>query len=160
MSEQETELTGDPDGKPHREIDLKTGQQRAYVILSEEERAKGFVEPVRKAYVHVGPPSPNILRDLTDEEKMRYEGFGYAKFQVYPGSGSVTGKFWTQDELDRINGCGGKTIISQSIAETYARDPSFYSGTFCSICRNHFDIGEKGEFVWDGTDQRVGTKSQ
>lgn len=33
-------------------IDPATGQHGAYFILSEEERAKGFVRPVRTAYVH------------------------------------------------------------------------------------------------------------
>ncbi len=28
------------------------GQQKAYVVLTEEERAKGFVRPVRRAYIH------------------------------------------------------------------------------------------------------------
>jgi hypothetical protein len=160
MSEPDMELTGDPDGKPHRDIDPATGQQRAYVVLSEEERAKGFVEPVRRSYVHVGPPKPEGLRELTEEEKMRYEGFGYAMFQPYDDDDPVVGKFWTQDELDRVGGCGGKTTVAQNIAETYARDPEFYGGTFCATCREHFPIGEKGEFVWDGTDQRVGTRSQ
>lgn len=36
----------------HREIDPKTGQQQGYVVLAEEERAKGFVRPVRHSYVH------------------------------------------------------------------------------------------------------------
>lgn len=30
------------------------GQNEVYFVLSEEERAKGFVEPVRRAYRHVG----------------------------------------------------------------------------------------------------------
>ena len=47
--------------------------------------------------------------------------------------------------------------MSLSIAETYARNPFFYSGTFCSTCRVHRPIGDAGEFVWDGTDERVGT---
>lgn len=159
MSEPDTELTGDPSGKPHRDINPATGQQHAYVVLTEEERAKGFVEPVRTAYVHVGPPKPERLRDLTEEEKVRYEGFGYAKFQPYDDeSGAITGKFWTQDELDRLGGCGGVTTMGQSIAETYARDPGFYDGTFCATCRDHFPVGDKGEFVWNGTNQRVGTR--
>lgn len=29
-------------------------QAEAYLILSDEERAKGFVRPLRRAYVHVG----------------------------------------------------------------------------------------------------------
>ncbi len=36
----------------HREIDPKTGMQRDYVVLAEEERKKGFVRPVRRSYVH------------------------------------------------------------------------------------------------------------
>ncbi len=40
-----------------------------YLILSAEERAKGFVRPVRCTYKHVGIPGPKYpLRDLTAEE--------------------------------------------------------------------------------------------
>jgi hypothetical protein len=104
-----TTLTdGSPVTPDHREIDPQTGMQKGYVVLSAEERAKGFVEPVRRSYVH-------------------------AK-------------------------CGAVTTMGQSLAETYARDPEFYSGTFCATCRDHFPVGEAGEFVWDGTDQKVGTR--
>lgn len=91
----------------HREIDPKTGQQRGYVVLAEEERAKGFVRPVRRTYVH--------------------------------------------------STCGSSTTMGQTIAETYARDPWFYSKTFCVHCGDHFPVGEDGEFVWAGTDEKVGT---
>lgn len=30
------------------------GQHEVYLVLSEEERAKGFVRPLRRSYVHVG----------------------------------------------------------------------------------------------------------
>ena len=30
--------------------------------------------------------------------------------------------------------------------------------TFCAICGTHFPVGEDGQFVWDGTDQKVGTR--
>ena len=40
------------------------------------------------------------------------------------------------------------------IAETYARDPKFYGGTYCVSCRMHRPVAE---FTWDGTDQRVGS---
>lgn len=33
-------------------IDPSTGQQRSYLVLSDEERAKGFKRPVRYSYVH------------------------------------------------------------------------------------------------------------
>ena len=36
----------------HREINPLTGQQKGYVVLSAEERAKGFVKPVRRTYRH------------------------------------------------------------------------------------------------------------
>ena len=85
----------------------RTGQQEGYVVLAEEERAKGFVRPVRRSYLHLK--------------------------------------------------CGTVTTMGQTIAETYARDPHFYDGTFCCGCRTHFPIGPDGEFVWEGTDQKVGT---
>lgn len=94
----------------HREIiedGTRKGQQRDYVILSVEERAKGFVRSVRRSYRHLK--------------------------------------------------CGVVTTMGLALAETFARDPHFYSGTFCAGCCAHFPVGADGEFVWDGTDERVGT---
>lgn len=151
------------DGRPvtldHTQIDPATGQQKSYVVLSEEERAKGFVRPVRDSYRHVGPPPPkNPLRDLTAEEVERYKEFGYVKYEAYPESeSSVVGKFWTRKELDRARGCGAITTMGRSLAETYARDPGFYGGTFCVGCKEHFPVGKDGEFMWQGTTERVGT---
>lgn len=91
---------GSPVTPDHREINPATGMQKAYVVLSAEERAKGFVQPVRRTYVH---------------EK-----------------------------------CGVATTMGLALAETYARDPKFYSGTYCCGCRTHFTFGtEDGDFVWD-----------
>lgn len=137
------------------------GQQKDYLVLTEEERAKGFVEPVRCSYVHVGAPGPkHPLRDLTVEEHERYDAYGYAKYEVYPESEApVLGRFWTQRELDNVGkGCGVVTTMGRELAETYARCPAFYGGTFCCGCGSHFPVGAAGEFVWDGTTQRVGTK--
>lgn len=90
----------------HREIDPASGQQKGYVVLAEEERAKGFVRPYRDSYRH-------------------------AK-------------------------CGAVTIMGRTLSETYARDPFFYSGTFCATCGSHFPVGDDGEFTWlDG--EKVGT---
>ena len=101
----ETTLTdGSPVTPDHREINPETGQQKGYVVLSEEERAKGFVRPVRYSYIHTK--------------------------------------------------CGVVTSMGESLAETYARDPSFYSGTFCAGCRSHFPLSE---FLWGGTDIVVGS---
>jgi hypothetical protein len=108
QNEPKTCLTdGSPVTPNHREIDENTGMQKGYVVLSPEERSKGFVRPVRRSYVH---------------EK-----------------------------------CGGVTTMGLALAETYARDPAFYGGTFCAVCRAHFPVGADGEFVWDGTTEKVGT---
>lgn len=99
------------DGSPvpadgsHTELKAN-GQQKGYVVLSDEERAKGFVRPVRRTYVHTT--------------------------------------------------CGVATTMGQALAETYARKPSFYSGTFCCGCGSHFPVGEDGEFTWDDG-SKVGT---
>ncbi len=83
------------------------GMQDTYLVLSDDERAKGFVRPVRRSYVH-----------LT---------------------------------------CGAVTRMGQEIAETYARDPRFYGGTYCATCHDHYPVGAAGEFLWDGTTEKVGT---
>lgn len=79
----------------YTEID-KTGQQVDYLVLCPEERAKGFVRPVRQSYRH--------------------------------------------------RECGTVTRMELSLAETYARDPKFYSETFCVGCRRHFPVEE---FTWE-----------
>lgn len=109
--EQKTLSDGSPVTDDHR--DLKSnGQQKGYVVLSDAERARGFVRPVRRTYVHVK--------------------------------------------------CGAATTMGQSIAETYARDPQFYGGTFCVACGAHFPLlvhepgnpksdadGNLRQFEWD-----------
>lgn len=82
----------DPADAPYRE------QADVYLVLSEEERAKGFVRPVRRSYWHTT--------------------------------------------------CGKITTMGLELAETYARDPSFYVGTYCKHCGQHRPVGERGEFHW------------
>lgn len=153
----ETLVDGSPVTPDHREL-KDNGQQKGYKVLSEEERAKGFVRPVRRSYVHVGIPGPKYpLRDLTDEERELY-GDTYAKFEPYPEDTGLVGKFWYQSDLDRVGkGCGVVTTMALPLAETYARDPGYYGGTYCCGCKTHLPVGAYGEFVWDGTNERVGT---
>jgi len=94
---------GSPITDDHRDLKLN-GQQKGYVVLSEDERAKGFVRPLRSSYIH--------------------------------------------------DACGTETKLGLSIAETYAREPKFYSGTFCCGCKAHFPLSE---FKWEDTDKTVGS---
>lgn len=98
---------GSPVTDDHREIingGSRDGQQKGYVVLSDAERAKGFVRPYRDTYLH--------------------------------------------------NTCRTTTTMGRAIAETYARDPGFYSGTFCVNCKQHFPLDQ---FVWSGTTEQVGS---
>lgn len=140
----------DPELKQHRE----DGQQVSHIVLSEEERAKGFVRPIRRSYIHVGIRPTYPLRDLTEEE--RVNNIGYVKYEEYPDGHDLTGRFWTQAQLD--SGCGAVTTMGFAIAETYARQPDYYSNTFCAKCGKYFRVGPYGEFVWDDEHRdRVGT---
>ena len=83
--------------------DLKRGadetpvkQSQVYLVLSEKEIKRGFVRPLRDAYVH--------------------------------------------------KECGGQTKMGLPIAETFARNPNFYGGTYCEHCEMHRPLYE---FVWD-----------
>jgi len=129
------------------------GQQEGYVVLAPEERYKGFIRPVRRVYRHVGIRPKYPTRPLTPEERVVYAAEHYVEFEEYPVSELPrTGRFWTIEQLN--SGCGTTTRMSNYLAETYARDPKFYTGTFCARCAKHFPVEQ---FVWDGTDERVGS---
>lgn len=105
-------LTTDPSDDDLRKIKAN-GQQESYLVLSDEERAKGFVRPVRQTYRHTL--------------------------------------------------CGTTTTMGLAIAETYARDPKFYCGTFCRHCGKHFplitgggDAPVKRAFTWEPDGSGVG----
>ncbi len=96
-------LTTDPND-PELKVVRQDGQQAKYLVLSEEERAKGFKRPVRCSYFHLP--------------------------------------------------CGTTTTMGRALAETWARDPAFYGATFCVRCGDHYPVKE---FVWEGTQQQLGT---
>ena len=50
--------------------------------------------------------------------------------------------------------CGTVTKMGQALAETYARDPKFYGGTFCVGCGTHFQVSE---FTWELDGSVVGS---
>jgi hypothetical protein len=133
-------------------------QAAAYLVLSADERSKGFVRPLRRSYRHVGPAGPRFpLVDLTPEQRARGAGYGYVKYEPYPPdpNSSAVGRYWTQAQLDAVDkGCGTETRMGLELCETYARNPGFYSATYCVGCRMHRPVGE---FVWVEDGQRVGS---
>lgn len=136
-----------------------SGQHTQYWVLGDAERARGFIRPVRHSYKHVGIAGPaHPLRDLTEDETALYADVGFVKFEAYPPGSHGSGRFWTREELGKIGrGCGAVTTMGGALAETYARDPRFYGATMCVRCGTHLPVGRDGEFVWDNTDERVGT---
>ena len=150
----------------------KTGQHEIYLVLSEEERVKGFVRPYRDSYVHVGKKLERKgtlqsleegLENLSDWAKKEYtKENGWGGCLKYPESESpLTGRFLKQKEWDAfqngkdyVGGCGTLTRMGQALSETYARDPKFYGATFCVGCNKHLPVDE---FMWDGTNETVGS---
>ncbi len=131
-------------------------QSDAYLVLSEEELAKGFVRPVRSSYIHVGDRPRSPTRPLTPEEQARHAGCNYVAFEPnpdYPEKSPVMGRFWTQQRLD-AQACGTVTTMARALAETYARDPHFYGATYCCTCQMHRPVAE---FVWQFDGQVVGS---
>lgn len=149
-------LTTDPTDPrlTHGSDEVPAPQAQVYLVLSEEERKKGFVRPYRNKYIHVGLAPKNPLRELTEEEKERYEEYNYVMFEPYgEEEAPKTGRFWTQKELDN-RACGGETTMGQELSETYARDQKFYGGTYCAVCKMHRPVAE---FVWSADNQVVGS---
>jgi hypothetical protein len=146
-------LTTDPNDPrlPKGAIGVKESQHDVYLVLSDEERAKGFVRPVHRSYVHVGQQPTYPLRDLTEDEQVRHNNGAhqYAKYEVYPESRlPLAGRYWTQKQLDKKE-CGAVTTMGLALCETYARHPKFYGATYCCGCGGHYPVAE---FKWpDGS---------
>jgi len=143
-------------------------QNECYLVLSEEERTKGFVRPYRNRYIHVGRNITKhwkgIHRLIAEEETSKFTAKKYVAVMTVLTNEEgefMGGAYVTQEQLDkwkkgeREGGCGGKTIMAREIAETYARNPSFYGSTWCMNCQDHIDVNE---FIWDdGSGETVGS---
>lgn len=108
MSNEQPPALCTTNGKPVAEVraeqTAETGQYDGYIVLCPDERAKGFVRPVRRVYRHLA--------------------------------------------------CGTETTMGNALSETYARDPKFYSHTFCVRCNRHLPVAE---FVWVVDGRQVGS---
>lgn len=144
-------LTIDPNDPRlgHGQDDKPVPQNPVYLVLSEEERAKGFVRPVRYSYVHVGRHFSvgSTTRELTDEEKAKFiapnDSDPFVLVEMLP---SGVERFWTKHEYSEVGkGCKTTTTMGRELSETYAREPRFYGSTYCCHCSMHRPVRE---FRW------------
>ncbi len=166
-------LTTDPNDPCLKNGQKETGQNNCYLVLSEEERAKGFMRPYRDAYIHRG-------RKVERDEKGRIIGRlikiddadypvndhftkekGYGGYIEYPKGHNSLGRYLDIEEVEAIvnrktyfGGCGAVTTMGRSLSETYATQPSFYSATFCVGCNKHLPVSE---FIWADDLEVVGS---
>lgn len=143
----------------------ETPQAKVYLVLSDKEKAKGFIRPVRDTYVHVGKELPHlsmgVLEELSKEDIEKYKSEEWVALFKYNDTTNGLGKMCTQKEVDlikagkrRTGGCNMPTRMGISIAETYARQPGFYGFTYCTGCNKHLPVEQ---FAWQGTDYTVGS---
>lgn len=82
-----TEKTCMTDGSPvtddHREIDPATGMQKGYVVLCPEERAKGYVRPLRDTYIHTRCGGATTMGRALSETYARKPDFYTGTFCVH-----------------------------------------------------------------------------
>lgn len=111
--------------------------------------------PVDRSAVQLtdGAPVPEDASHLTIKPDGQQEGY-----VVLSAAERAKGFVRPYRDAYRHEACKAITTMGRSIAETYARDPTFYGGTYCSTCRQHFPVGEKGEFTWYEMDGRDGPK--
>lgn len=93
------EVTSDPnDPRLTRGIDDgPTPQAQAYLILSESERARGFLRPVRRSYVHTVCGSQTSMSQELAETYARDPGFYGATYCVHCGKHSAVAEFRWED---------------------------------------------------------------
>lgn len=94
---------------------------------------------------------------------------GPAPAPIDPATG-MHGDYWVLPPEERDKGfvrpvrrsyrharCGSVTTMGQALAETCARQPTFYGATMCVACKGHFPVGPDGEFTWEPDGSKVGT---
>lgn len=67
--------TEDPEEARNSPVDPRTGMHETYLVLSAEERAKGYVRPLRVAYVHLNCGAVTTMSPAIAETYARDPGF-------------------------------------------------------------------------------------
>lgn len=101
MSDEQPSLcttTGEPVDKVRAEQTESIGQHKAYIVLCEDERKKGFVRPYRDAYKHVPCGSVTTMGRALSETYARDPTFYNATFCCQCNKHLTVSEFvWTAD---------------------------------------------------------------
>ena len=84
---------------PDLRIKEDDGMNKKYLVLSEEERAKGFVRPVRRTYIHEKCGTATTMGQALSETYARDPSFYGATFCVACKAHFPVGEFhWDDDQ--------------------------------------------------------------
>ncbi len=90
--------SGNPIDEHTREIVPQTGMQKDYIVLCEEERAKGFVRPYRDSYKHLICGTVTTMGRVLSETYARQPDFYGATFCCVCQTHFPVAEFvWTAD---------------------------------------------------------------
>lgn len=150
-----------------------TGQHSIYLVLSEEERSKGYVRPYRDTYIHKGHEGYVVcgknLQILSDDHEYADKYYAVmccaspdSKILHKEDGSCISGSYLTKEQYEdaiaghykQVKGCGAITTMGRALSETYATNPNFYGATFCVGCNKHLPVNE---FIWQGTNELVGS---
>jgi len=148
-------MTTDPTDPRLREH-TPNGQQLTHLVLSEEERGRGYVRPLRLSYRHVGRSLCGDTSDPASSPAQEGKVWACAAQPGHDGPHGDVKRQVTPEEAAKghAGGCGSVTTMSRAIAETYARDPAFYGATWCCGCQGYHPVGE---YTWHPDGSIVGS---
>ena len=124
------------------------GQQETYLVLSEEERAKGFVRPVRYKYLHLKCGTVTTMGAALSETYARDPKF-------YGGTFCCTcnNHFRLQEWCKRCDGDG----------KAHGSDRPFESdgkGSYPGPCPDCLGVGMTWAFLWQPDGDPVGSNAE
>ena len=111
-------------------------------------------EPVKPRTTQSGNPPADDLWDAPAPGPINPETGQHTDYWVLPEEERAKGFIRPFRHSYKHNRCGSVTTMGNAIAETYARDPSYYTATMCCACKEHFPVAE---FTWVSDGSIVGS---
>lgn len=94
-----------------------------------------------------GPTDPRLTHGSDDKPTKQAE-----VYLVLSGAERAKGFVRPYRDAYRHEVCNTITTMGRALAETYARDPAFYGGTYCVHCQMHKPVAEFHWYEMDGTE--------